>query len=172
MLQIRRNVFETNSSSTHSLTIWESTELTSEQEKRLKECDYIIEPIDSNWCTNESDIERTDLKGKLTYLWTLLLQADLQWYKMNSILEVLHNIVPKVKFTVVPRESIYVYEDGDYGFDNWGKPGEIQPWLDNPQLLKAFLINGEVHQWDRDREDAKDKSDKDNLALKRISWSG
>lgn len=172
MLQIRRNVFETNSSSTHSLTIWESTELTSEQEKRLKECDYIIEPIDSNWCTNESDIERTDLKGKLTYLWTLLLQADLQWYKMNSILEVLHNIVPKVKFTVVPRESIYVYEDGDYGFDNWGKPGEIQPWLDNPQLLKAFLINGEVHQWDRDREDAKDKSDKNNLALKRISWSG
>ena len=172
MIQIRRGVFETNSSSTHSLTIWDSLELTPEQEKRLRECDYIIEPIDSNWCTNESDVERTDLKGKLTYLWTLLLQADLQWYEMNSILEVLHNIVPKVKFTVVPRESIYVYEDGDYGFDNWGKPGEIQPWLDNPQLLKAFLINGEVHQWNRDEEEAEDKSDRDNLALERISWSG
>lgn len=172
MIQVRRGVFETNSSSTHSLTIWESTELTPEQEKRLRECDYIIEPINSDWCTNENDVERADLKGKLIYLWTLLLQADLQWYEMNSILEVLHNVVPKVKFTIVPRESIYVYEDGDYGFDNWGKPGEIQPWLDNPQLLKAFLINGEVHQWNRDREDAEDKSDRDNLALGRISWCG
>lgn len=172
MIQIRRGVFETNSSSTHSLTIWESTELTSEQEKRLRECDYIIEPIDSDWCTNESAVERTDLKGKLTYLWTLLLQADLQWYEMNSILEVLHNIVPKVKFVLTPRESIYVYEDGDYGFDDCGQPGELQPWLDNPNLLKAFLINGEFHQWNRDEEEAEDKSDRDNLALKRISWSG
>ena len=33
MIQVRSGVFETNSSSTHSLTIWESTELTPEQEK-------------------------------------------------------------------------------------------------------------------------------------------
>lgn len=172
MIQIRRGVFETNSSSTHSLTIWESTELTPEQEKRLRECDYIIEPLISDWDMNESDVERIDLKGKLTYLWTLLLQANLNWYEVNDIFKVLQSVVPKVKFTVIPRENIYVYEDGGYGFDNWGQPGELQPWLDNPQLLKAFLINGEVHQWNRDREDAEYKSDRDNLALKRISWSG
>ena len=40
MIQIRRGVFETNSSSTHSLTIWDSLELTPEQEKRLQDCDY------------------------------------------------------------------------------------------------------------------------------------
>ena len=167
MKQIRRGVFETNSSSTHSLTIWESTELTPEQEKRLRECDYIIEPINSDWYTNESDVERDDLEGKLTYLWTLLLQADLNWNKTNYYLKILQEIVPNVKFTIIPRENIYIYEDGDCGFD-----GDLNPWFENSKLLKAFLINGEVHQWDRDEEEAEDKAYEDDKALERISWSG
>ena len=173
MIQIRRGVFETNSSSTHSLTIWNSLELTPEQEKRLQDCDYIIEPINSNHMTNESDVERNDLEGKLTYLWTLLLQADLPQYKFNNILGIIQDVVPNVKFVMIPRISIYIYEDGEYGFSNWDDaPGELQPWLDNPNLLKAFLINGEVHQWNRDLEEAEDKADRDNLALKRVMWSG
>lgn len=172
MIQIRRGVFETNSSSTHSLTIWESTELTPEQEKRLQECEYIIKPIVSKWSTNESDAERDDLEGKLTYLWTLLLQANLDWERTNHYLKVLQEAVPNVKFTIIPRDNIYIYEDGDYGFDNWGKDGDLDPWFKNPNLLKAFLINGEVHQWNRDREDAEDKSWEDDKALERISWCG
>lgn len=174
MIQIRRGVFETNSSSTHSLTIWNSLELTPEQEKRLQDCDYIIEPINSNHMTNEQDIEKDDLEGKLTYLWTLLLQADLPQYKFNNILGIIQDVVPNVRFVMIPRVSIYTYEDGEYGFDGFDSdnPGELQPWLDNPNLLKAFLINGEVHQWNRDREDAEDKADRDNIALERISWSG
>lgn len=172
MIQIRRGVFETNSSSTHSLTIWESTELTPEQEKRLIECDYIIKPIVSKWSTNESDVERDDLEGKLTYLWTLLLQADLVLDKTNYYLEILQEIVPNVKFTIIPRENIYIYEDGDYGFDNWGECGDLTPWFENSKLLKAFLINGEVHQWNRDEEEAEDKAYEDDKALERISWCG
>ena len=173
MIQIRRGVFETNSSSTHSLTIWDSLELTPEQEKRLQDCDYCIKPINSNHMTNESDVERNDLEGKLTYLWTLLLQADLPQYKFNNILGIIQDVVPNVKFVMIPRVSIYIYEDGEYGFSNWDDaPGDIQPWLDNPNLLKAFLINGEVHQWNRDEEEAEDKADRDNLALKRVSWCG
>lgn len=173
MIQIRRGVFETNSSSTHSLTIWDSLELTPEQEKRLQDCDYIIEPINSNHMTNENDVEKDDLEGKLTYLWTLLLQADLPQYKFNNILGIIQDVVPNVKFVMIPRVSIYIYEDGEYGFSNWDDvPGDIQPWLDNPNLLKAFLINGEVHQWNRDSEEAEDKADRDNLALKRVRWSG
>ena len=174
MIQIRRGVFETNSSSTHSLTIWDSLELTPEQEKRLRDCNCIIEPVDSNHMTNETDIERDDLEGKLTYLWTLLLQADLPQYKFNNILGIIQDVVPNVKFVMIPRNSICIYEDGEYGFDGFDSdnPGEIQPWLNNHNLLKAFLINGEVHQWNRDEEEADDKSDRDNLALKRISWSG
>lgn len=173
MIQIRRGVFETNSSSTHSLTIWNSLELTPEQEKRLQDCDYIIEPINSNHMTNESDVERNYLEGKLTYLWTLLLQADLPQYKFNNILGIIQDVVPNVKFVMIPRVSIYIYEDGEYGFSNWDDaPGDIQPWLDNPNLLKAFLINGEVHQWNRDLEEAEDKADRDDLALKKVRWSG
>lgn len=173
MIQVRRGVFETNSSSTHSLTIWDSLELTPEQEKRLQDCDYIIEPINSNHITNESDVEKDDLEGKLTYLWTLLLQADLPQYKFNNILGIIQDVVPNVKFVMIPRVSIYIYEDGEYGFSNWDDaPGDIQPWLDNPNLLKAFLINGEVHQWNRDEEEAEDNADRDNLALKRVRWSG
>ena len=173
MIQVRRGVFETNSSSTHSLTIWDSLELTPEQEKRLHDCDYIIEPINSNHMTSEQDIEKDDLEGKLTYLWTLLLQADLPQYKFNNILGIIQDVVPNVKFVMIPRVSIYIYEDGNYGFSNWDDaPGDIQPWLDNPNLLKAFLINGEVHQWNRDWEDSGVKECKDSKALKRVKWSG
>lgn len=173
MIQIRRGVFETNSSSTHSLTIWDSLELTPEQEKRLQDCDYTIEPVNSNHMTSDSDVERNDLEGKLTYLWTLLLQADLPQYKFNNILGVLQDIVPNVKFVMIPRTTIYIYEDGEYGFYNWeDEPGDIQPWLDNPNLLKAFLINGEIHQWNRDWEDNKLKECRDRNALERIRWSG
>ena len=173
MIQIRRGVFETNSSSTHSLTIWDSLELTPEQEKRLQDYNYIIEPVDSNHMTNETDIERDDLEGKLTYLWTILLQADPPDHRFNEILSVMQDIVPNVKFTMIPRYSKYIYEDGEYGFDAWGdNPGELQPWIDNPNLLKAFLINGEVHQWNRDWEGNEVKEIKDNKAPERISWSG
>lgn len=173
MIQVRRGVFETNSSSTHSLTIWDSLELTPEQKKRLQDCDYCIKPIDSNHYTNESDVERNDLEGKLTYLWTLLLQADLPQYKFNNILGIIQDVVPNVRFVMIPRVSIYTYEDGEYGFSSWDDaPGDIQPWLDNPSLLKAFLINGEVHQWNRDWEDNGVKEYKDSKALKRVKWSG
>ena len=173
MIQIRRGVFETNSSSTHSLTIWDSLELTPEQEKRLQDCSYCIEPVNSNHMTNEQDIEKDDLEGKLTYLWTLLLQADLPQYKFNNILGIIQDVVPNVKFIMIPRVSIYIYEDGEYGFSNWGDaPGDIQPWLNNPNLLKAFLINGEVHQWNRDWEGNDVKEYKDSKALKRVRWSG
>lgn len=173
MIQIRRGVFETNSSSTHSLTIWDSLELTPEQEKRLQDCDYTIEPINSNHMTSETDIEKNDLEGKLTYLWTLLLQADLPQYKFNNILGVIQDVVPNVRFVMIPRVSIYIYEDGEYGFSNWDDaPGDIQPWLDNPNLLKAFLINGEVHQWNRDWGGNDVKEYKDSKALKRVRWSG
>ena len=173
MIQVRRGVFETNSSSTHSLTIWDSLELTPEQEKRLQDCSYCIEPVNSNHMTSEQDIEKDDLEGKLTYLWTLLLQADLPQYKFNNILGIIQDVVPNVKFVMIPRVSIYTYEDGEYGFSNWDDaPGDIQPWLDNPNLLKAFLINGEVHQWNRDWEYNGVKGYKDNKALKRVKWSG
>ena len=174
MIQIRRGVFETNSSSTHSLTIWDSLELTPEQEKRLQDCSYCIEPVNSNHMTSEQDIERDNLEGKLTYLWTLLLQADLPQYKFNNILGIIQDVVPNVKFVMVPRVSIYIYEDGEYGFDGFDSdnPGELQPWIDNPNLLKAFLINGEVHQWNRDWEDNGVKEYKDSKALKRVKWSG
>ena len=173
MIQIRRGVFETNSSSTHSLTIWDSLELTPEQEKRLQDCDYTIEPINSNHMTNETDIEKNDLAGKLTYLWTLLLQADFPQYKFNNILGILQDVVPNVKFVITHRTTIYIYEDGEYGFSNWeDEHGELQPWLKNPNLLKAFLINGEVHQWNRDWEGNDVKEYKDSKALKRVRWSG
>lgn len=175
MIQVRRSVFETNSSSTHSLTIWDSLELTSEQEKRLQDCSYCIEPVTSNHLTNEQDIEKDDLEGKLIYLWTLLLQANLPQYKFDSILGTIQAVVPSVKFVMIPGVSIYAYEDGEYGFDEFDSdnPGELQPWLDNPNLLKAFLINGEVHQWNRDREEINDiNSYLKYNALEHVEWSG
>lgn len=171
MIQIRRGVFETNSSSTHSLTIWDSLKLTPEQEKRLQDCSYCIEPVNSNHMTSEQDIEKDDLEGKLTYLWTLLLQADLPQYKFNNILGIIQDVVPNVKFIMIPRVSIYIYEDGEYGFDS-DNPGGLQSWLANPNLLKAFLINGEIHQWNRDWESNELKECKDSKALKRVKWSG
>ena len=170
MKQIRSQVFETNSSSTHSLTIWDSLELTAEQEKRLQECDCIIEPLDGIY-TNTYTAEKDDIKGKLIYLWTLYLENNGDG--TDEAFRVIQSVVPNAIFRIIPRSSTYILEDGSYLFDKeWDGESEIQPWIKNPELLKAFLINGEVHQWDRDEEGAYDKSDRDNLALKRISWSG
>lgn len=171
MIQIRRGVFETNSSSTHSLTIWDSLELTPEQEKRLQDCDYIIEPLDGIY-TNTYTAEKDDIKGKLTYLWTLYLENNGDG--TDEAFRVIQSVVPNTIFRIIPRSSKYILEDGGYLFDKeWNGESEIQPWIKNPELLKAFLINGEVHQWDRDYEEMNNiNKHLKYSALEHIEWSG
>ena len=171
MIKIRKNVFETNSSSTHCLTIQDSLNLTPEQEEKLKNLTYVIEPFDGSY-TNTYTAKKDDIKGKLTYLWTLYLENNGDG--TDEAFRVIQSAVPNVIFRIIPRSSKYILEDGGYLFDKkWDGESEIQPWIKNPELLKAFLVNGEVHEWDRDYEEINDinKYLKYN-ALEHIEWTG
>lgn len=172
MICIRRGTFETNSSSTHCLSIHNSVELTKEQEHYLQEYTEVIEPLTS-YCSGETSYvaEQSDLKEKLIYLWTLYLQAGGDG--TDEAFHVLQSIVPKVVFRIIPRKGIYSIEDGDYLFDDYRCGGEILPWIKNKRLLAAFLLNGQVHVWNRDRAELTELNEYRTAdALSTIQWSG
>ena len=165
MIQLRKNCFETNSSSTHAFVI-----------DTLKRNEYTQDHLDSftetiipfnreEYSTWTEPMVFTDLKDKVRYLWTVFVRHNLQGdydaaYKFMGMLQ---KLLPFAKFCIqfehYDGEQYYrpfddntcmYLEDSDYIFNDNYTP-ELDAWTEKE--LKEFLFNGVIIFGDRDMTD-------------------
>lgn len=111
MFKIRKNVFETNSSSVHTLTVQKELNIDEDILKSTKEIIYPFteEELESLKYGDELYIF-TSIRDKLRYIWTLAIQShgERKAYKM------LKEIFPNVEYIYRPYN--YIFEDGEWLF--------------------------------------------------------
>lgn len=171
MIKIRKSCFETNSSSTHALIVsnedfynWQVQE-----NKEALACFNLKEDISIFTGEPEdkanNDIEYnvydgtfTDVKDKLRYLYTVLVQSNLyikddyeniiinEESDAYSIFKDLKELFPNVNFIVPENGYDYVFEDCEY------LPEEIvkSECLTTLRGLVLFFLKGRVQYCDRD----------------------
>lgn len=143
MIQIRSNIFETNSSSTHVLIIdreewiqWypHSTERYIDDRKYEITCDYYgRSPMAPLFTTTD----------KLKYLWTaaISLWYPTEWFeghldKIDKFQDTVHSFMPNAILVVPDIKSL------SYGIDH---VNELEPLMEecltNPKLLENFIVN-------------------------------
>lgn len=170
MITIRRGVFETNSSSTHSLSFPKDCTISYNGSTKLIEFCGIITPLSHyDYDGNCLIIPKDDLKGKLRYLYTAYIQRGRQ---RTTLFKLIQDTVPNAIFQDTFQEYPYIIEDIEYLFD--GK-NSLKEWCEDldGEKLKKFLLYGEVHVWNRDDEEAQSQNDfyQVNDATT-ISWTG
>ena len=172
MIQIRRNVFEPNSSSTHSLSMTNEYINDTEFDDLVFEKTYIIKPFK----TDEIDdvMELTSVKDKLRYFLTLYYQT---WYDGSDsygekFILLLKKIFQNAIFSLEPG-FCYVFEDGEYFFHDYCDTPECAKLMDE-YMLKKFMLYGTINFGDRDREEYYDKVNyiHYNKDLWSVDWSG
>ena len=146
MIQIRRSVFETNSSSSHSLSIPKESVLTNNDDIKLVQLEGVVTPFRND----EYDgvfmhISKEDIIGKLRYLYSAFLQNDRgNVYTFREI----QKCVPNVVFQDTFEEYYYNVEDSECLFSN---SSNIFSWvIPSHYNMKRFLLYGEVFVWNRD----------------------
>lgn len=171
MRQVRRGVFETNSSSTHSLSMTNQYINDTEFDDFVFEKSYIIKPFKENEI--EDTMEFITVEHKLRYFLTLYYQT---WYdsdnesKINFI-KLLKRVFPNAIFSL-EFENSYVFEDGEYFFDEYDNPICLK--LLDEYTLKKFMLYGIIRFGNRDREEYYDSINRIRLDpnLWSINWSG
>ena len=172
MIQVRRNVFETNSSSTHSLSMTNKYIHDLEFDDLIFENAYIIKPFKPDEI--DDIMELYTVKDKLRYFLTLYYQT---WDdgpdsdKVQFIL-LLKKIFPNAVFSLEPKYN-YVFEDGEYFFYSYYDKAECTKLMDE-YTLKKFMLYGTINFGDRDREEYYDKINhiRYNKDLWSVTWSG
>lgn len=151
MLNIRRNVFETNSSSTHCLTLDREQKYEVHEDLFLK--DYIIRPWSENseppYTSSKFELELKSIEDKLTYFLTMYYQS---YYcdGGKEFLQRLQKLFPNTIFVLKCDDSgNYVLEDGEYLFDE-DEVVKLESLTDNQ--LKAFMEYGTIYFGSRDDE--------------------
>lgn len=147
MFQIRNNVWETNSSSTHSLSM-KKTELYTPLSWRSMDVfqrEYIIEPIEYPSPTYAT---YTTIEQKLAYFYTLYKMVD---HNYNWLMKKLKQLFPNAKFVENFTDNWYVFEDGDCWPD--------EEFFKNITLdeLAIFMLYGVIKFGNRDDEEFMDK---------------
>lgn len=155
MKQIRRNVFETNSSSTHAFAYHKE----SKPEVDFDNYEATIEPYyvdEFNYPIHTFD----DINGKLRYFYTLYCryanphQDEFKGQiECKNFMEIIFELFPKVKFAEAPTDphtTLYM-EDADYIFDTF-MCGNDELWMQitNKEQMKKFFQNGVIYFGDRD----------------------
>lgn len=172
MRQIRRCVFETNSSSTHSLSMTNKPIDDAELESDIFEKVYVIK----RFSKYEIDdiMEFTTVEDKLRYFLTLYYQTMYSDYYPDTprmmFMKMLKKIFPNAIFEL-DFEYCYAFEDGEYFFDD-ENPECIE--LIDEDRLKRFMLYGTINFGDRNRESYSDKINniRYNKNLWSVSWSG
>lgn len=155
MLQIRKNVFETNSSSTHSLSIPKESVLTNNDDIKLIQLEGVVTPF----CYEEYDgeflhIPKEDIIGKLRYLYSAYLQNGRD---NTEIFKEIQKCVPNVIFQDTFEEYYYNIEDSEWLFDN---RSDIFSWvIPSHYNMKKFLLYGEVFVWNRDNPEIDEENE-------------
>lgn len=172
MKQIRYGIFESNSSSTHSLSMVAEHINEAEFDLYIFEKEYIIRPFEEN----EIDyvMEFTTVEDKLRYFLTLYYQT---WYMDGSMyskrvkfMKMLQKIFTNTIF-VLDFKNAYVFEDGEWFFNETDAMCEK---LTDEYTLKKFMLYGVINFGDRDRETYSDKIDRISMngKLWSIEWTG
>lgn len=148
MLQVRRNVFETNSSSTHSLSIPKEGALTNNDDIKLIQLEGIVTPFRYGEYDGEFlHIPKEDIIGKLRYLYSAYLQNGRDEV---IVFREIQKCVPNVIFQDTFEEYYYNIEDSEWLFDNHS---DIFSWvIPSHYNMKKFLLYGEVFVWNRDNQ--------------------
>lgn len=152
MLKIRRNVFETNSSSTHCLAINTGKQYELHEDLFLK--DYLIrawtdEKNEPPYSSGKFGLELKSIEDKLTYFLTMYYQS---WYDNNGkeFLQRLQKLFPNTIFVLkCDNSSDYILEDGEYLFDE-DEAVKLEALSDTQ--LKAFMEYGTIYFGNRDDE--------------------
>lgn len=152
MLKIRRNVFETNSSSTHCLAINTGKQYELHEDLFLK--DYLIRAwTDENneppYSSGKFGLELKSIEDKLTYFLTMYYQS---YYcdGGKEFLQRLQKLFPNTIFVLKCDDSSdYILEDGEYLFDE-DEVVKLEALSDTQ--LKAFMEYGTIYFGNRDDE--------------------
>ena len=157
MLNIRRNIFETNSSSTHCLTLDREQSYEVHEDLFLK--DYIIRPWSENneppYSSDKYDLLLSSIEDKLTYFLTLYYQANYSDYMSygdigGEFLQRLQVLFPNTVFALKCDESNrYILEDGEYLYD-YERLSALDSLTDTQ--LKIFMEYGIIYFGDRNYE--------------------
>lgn len=163
MLTIRKNTFETNSSSTHCLCF--SKEHENNADETILSSAMIIQPF--TYEEVDDKMKLISLKDKLRYFLTVYEQAD---FIGNNFMQMLQRLCPNVVFRHTFSNSKYIFEDGEYFF----RYDEAESDSFTEQLLKEFLLYGTIHFGSRDDEDYYDsiKSITRDNKMFSVEWSG
>lgn len=172
MIQIRRNVFETNSSSTHSLSMTKQHLNDTEINDEMFQLHYIIRPFKEDEI--DSEMEFHSIEDKLRYFLTLYYQT---WEHdpdsdSEKFMQLLKKLFPNAVFSLEFGYR-YVFEDGEYFFYNYFDEAECIKLMDE-NTLRRFMLYGTINFGDRDREEYSDKINhiRYNNELWNVDWSG
>lgn len=132
--QIRRGVFETNSSSTHAICI--------SKNNNYEKCDHInFEPGDFGWEFEKYD----DLYSKASYLITAILDRNIEYAdeKLEQLKELLER--NNIEYTF-PNPEIKSYECGDNGEKEYYY--DVDGYIDHiggtEEFVNAVLSDDEI----------------------------
>ena len=162
MIQIRKNVFETNSSSTHCLVI-RKDKLDSDIDEDIFLKKYDVFAGKSESIKKNIDGEKfIEVQDKLTYLVKIALmcmhspdEGD-EVKSAYELVNILKKIFPNTDFSDVTYEKYdYYYEDGEYLCDSWREEAPIEKFLDI-DILKRFFLYGTAYFGNRDDEEYDD----------------
>lgn len=144
MFKIRKSVFETNSSSVHTLTVKKTLNVDEDTLKSTKEIIYPFNGEDLKALKYRDDLYIfTSIRDKLRYVWTCAIQAN----ELDKGYRLLKEIFPHVDFIYKPYE--YIFEDCEWLFDSSSE--ECTQWsLDQ---WKKWFVAGEVIIYSRDMYD-------------------
>lgn len=142
MRSIRRNVFETNSSSTHSLCIFNDSKPNYELYKHKE---LVVRTGKYGWSVEIYN----DLSDKLSYLFTHLMAkyeentCFEEILKNNKYMQIIKNLLEKHNIKIEWKKSgskyfNYSYIDHNYEWDN-----QLKNLIENTKLLEKFLFNDE-----------------------------
>lgn len=161
MIQIRKNVFETNSSSTHCLVI--NNEADFNEDVFNKKYDVFAgksDPIYINGREIPGGECFISVQDKLSYLMRLIcmnlynetddMNSELP---ANKLLSLLKELFPNTDYSSVNhKKHDYYYEDGDWVLcDNFEEGLELEPFL-NMSNLKNLFLHGVIYFGNRDDE--------------------
>ncbi len=170
MIVMRKGVFETNSSSTHSLVL--KNELLEENiDSNLNQYNFKIKIFDGSPGDRKQDNTKysvyegkfIDVVDKLRYLYTCMCQYGLYYHvdvlnkiylndsvdnKAYSLYLLLTEALPNVTFVPPDEARCYVFEDCEYIVDEIIDTGIFN----DVNILKLFLSKGQVIYCDRDED--------------------
>lgn len=168
MIKIRKNCFETNSSSTHALCLDVTNKYPKYTKEHLEAFTDVIYPFSPEDESKFNDPHVFfELKDKIRYFWTIFVRE----YFTNTNKDQedfmcrLQTLIPQASFayrfphlkddewTFIGDNALYM-EDAAYvleGKSEYNKDGSVAHWTKSE--LEAFLLNGVIVFGDRDNYD-------------------